>query len=419
MQLASESIIRRGVTDRPVPIFLLGPNLTLGGTEGQFVEIACRLDRSRWTPYISCVRAEGPRRARLDAAGVHAWSCGNGSFKSPHAATAVVRLAGFLRHHRIQVVHCFDFYSNILGVPAARLARVPLVIASQRDLGNLRPVLQQRLQNAALRLADCVTVNTQTVAEGLARAGIVPSTRIVVIPNGVDLTRFSGTPAEVPPSGCLRIGTLSVLRPEKGLADFIRAAGHVKGRYPDARFLIWGDGPLRAPLERLIHESALSGEVTLAGATLEPETALRQLDIFVLPSLSEACSNALLEAMATGRAVIATRVGGNPALIEDEVTGLLVPPGDPVALANAIIRLMEEPGLAAALAARAQRRVVAELGLDRMLARVDALYAGALTNGGGSASRPSLPYDARRAPRGPQRAALFLRAITKWGRRQD
>jgi glycosyltransferase involved in cell wall biosynthesis len=291
----------------------------------------------------------------------------------------ILKLASFLRAHRIRLVHCFDIYSNILGVLAARLARVPVVIASQRDLGNLRPPLQRRIRNVALRLADYVVVNTKAVAETLEKAGVVAPTRIVVIPNGVDDTRFSGTPGEDRPPGRAIIGTLAVLRPEKGLLDFVRAAGQVIERFPQARFLMWGEGPLRAPLEGLIRDLGLSGAVSLAGATLEPEAALRQLDIFVLPSLSEACSNALLEAMATGRAVVATRVGGNPILVEDQVTGLLVPPGDPLALAKAVIRLIEDPALAAALAARAQKRVRAEFGIDRMLERLQAFYDRALT----------------------------------------
>lgn len=363
-------------SSRRLPVLLLGNDLTLGGTEGQFVEIACRLDRSRWEPHVSCVRAEGPRRAQLDAAGVGVWSCGPNSLKSPRLAAAVLKLARFLRAHRIDLVHSFDFYSNILGVPAARLARVPAVIASQRDLGDLRPRLQRRLHNIVLRLADYVVVNTDIVAERIAKAGVVAPTRIVVIPNGVDGARFSGRPggdSDRRP-GRIVIGTLAVLRPEKGLGDFVRAARHVAERFPEARFVIWGDGPLRADLERTVRDVGLSGAVALAGATLEPEAALKTLDIFVLPSLSEACSNALLEAMATGRAVVATRVGGNPALVEDQVTGLLVPPGDPAALAKAVIRLIEDPALAAELGARAQRRVLAEFGIDRMLARFEALY---------------------------------------------
>jgi glycosyltransferase involved in cell wall biosynthesis len=121
--------------------------------------------------------------------------------------------------------------------------------------------------------------------------------------------------------------------------------------------------------------------VEFRGATAQPEAALRDLDIFVLPSISEACPNALLEAMTIGLPVVATRVGGIPALVEDGKTGLLVPPGDPLSLARAIIRLIEDPGLAAALAARAREHVQNEFGLDRMLARIEALYDRALTDG--------------------------------------
>src|SRR2546425_810882 len=372
---------RVGPSWRP-SILLLGANLNFGGTEGQFVEIACRLDRSRWDLHVSCVRAEGPQRAKLDAANVRAWSCGSGSFKSPRFAVAVLKLAGFLRAHRIRLVHSFDFYSNIMAVPAARLARVPAVIASQRDLGDLRPPLQRRLHNVVLRLADYVVVNAERVAERIAKAGIAEPTRIAVIPNGVDLTRFSGTAREDGRAGRIVIGTLAMLRAEKGLVDFVQAAGRVVERFPEARFVIWGEGPLRADLERLIRDLGLRGAVTLPGVTLEPETAVRQLDIFVLPSLSESCSNALLEAMATGRAVVATCVGGTPALVEDEVTGLLVPPGDPAALAKAVIRLIEAPALAAGFAARAEERVRAEFSMDRMLARLEALYDKALAKRG-------------------------------------
>ncbi|TMB73171.1 MAG: glycosyltransferase [Chloroflexi bacterium] len=361
-------------------ILLLGNVLTPGGTEGQFVEIACGLDRSRWDLHVGCVRAEGPLRTKLEAAGLRVLSCvGGSSFKSPRFAASVLRLASFLRAHRIRLIHSFDFYSNLLGVPAARLARVPVVIASQRDLGDLRPPLQRRLHNVVLGLADRVAVNAEIVAEGAAKTGIVASSRIVVIPNGVDTARFCGAPVETRPPGRVIVGTVAMLRPEKGLMDLVRAAGHVVDHFPEARFLIWGEGPLRLPLEALIRELGLSGVVTIAGATLEPETTLRRMDIFVLPSLSEACSNSLLEAMATGRPIVATRVGGTPALVEDEATGLLVPPADPAALAKAVIRLIEEPALAARLAARAQQRARAEFGIDRMLERIEGLYHQALS----------------------------------------
>jgi glycosyltransferase involved in cell wall biosynthesis len=362
-------------------IFLLGDSLKIGGTEGQFAEMACGLDRSRWEVDVSCLRAEGPLRARLEAAGIRPWSCGSGSLKSPRAALSVLRLARHLRRRRIDVVHSFDFYSNVLGVPAARLARVPVVIASQRDLGDLRAHRQRLAHRVALRLADHVLVNSRAVADRLEQERTLPADRVVLIPNGVDAARFRPAADRRPvDSGPITVGTLANLRPEKGVADIVHAAAIVREQCANVRFAIIGDGPLRADLEWLIRAHHLEQWVELRGATTDPAAALRELDVFVLASHSEACSNGLLEAMATGLAVVATNVGGNPCLVDDERTGLLVPPADPVGLAKAIVRLVEEPALAAQFGARALDRV-AEFSVARMLAALEAFYDRTLSGG--------------------------------------
>jgi len=254
------------------------------------------------------------------------------------------------------------------------------VIASQRELGDLRSPLRQHVHRVVLSLADYIVINSPAVAERLKRHRVVSPERIELIPNGVNLARFS--PAPIRPRllrGKVTVGTLANLRPEKGLADFMRAVRLVREQCPDARFLIWGDGPLRTDLESLVSQLGLSGAVQFRGATDEPEVALHELDIFVLPSFSEACSNALLEAMAAGLAVVTTRVGGNPALVEHETSGLLVPPGDSAALARAIIRLLENPQLAEELGASARDMVHSNFGLEQMLSRVQALYERALS----------------------------------------
>jgi glycosyltransferase involved in cell wall biosynthesis len=357
----------------------MGDSLIFGGTEGQFVEVVRGLNRSRWGVHVGCLRAEGPHRARLEAAGLRPLSYGRGSFRSPRFALAVVGLARSLREHRIRLVHSFDFYSNILGGLAARLARVPAVIASQRELGDLRSPLQRRVHGVALRLAGYVVVNSEAVAERLRASGTVARQRIVLIPNGVDLTRFAPAPGSAAfRSDRVNVGTLAMLRPEKAIGDLVRAALAVRARCPAARFVIWGEGPCRPELERLVRELGLEQVVELRGATAQPEAVLRDLDIFVLSSISEACPNALLETMATGIPVVATRVGGIPTVVEEGKTCLLVPPGNPAALAQAIMRLVEDPVLAAALVARARERVRSEFGLDRMLARIEALYDRAL-----------------------------------------
>ena len=130
-------------------VLLMGDTLNFGGTEGQFVEVACGLPSARWDVDVACMRAEGPLRPRLEAAGLRPWSYGRGSLRSPRFIGGVRALARHLRERRVQIVHCFDFYSNVMGVPAARLAGVPVVIATGK------------LQGDQIVGVDCITEKEQ------------------------------------------------------------------------------------------------------------------------------------------------------------------------------------------------------------------------------------------------------------------
>jgi glycosyltransferase involved in cell wall biosynthesis len=201
---------------------------------------------------------------------------------------------------------------------------------------------------------------------------------VTIIPNGVDLARFSPREAGSNPENGLVVGAMSNLRPEKGLADLIRALGIVRDLGLKGRVVIYGEGPSRGELETLISGLNLDHWVSLPGTTKEPEAALRNLDVFVLPSVSESCSNALMEAMATGLPVIATAIGGNPTLVEADRTGLLVPPGDAAALARAIARLIEDRDLAARLGERARAQAHRLFSMELMVSRTEELYARSL-----------------------------------------
>jgi glycosyltransferase involved in cell wall biosynthesis len=374
-------------------VLLLGDTLNFGGTEGQFAGVACGLDRSRWDLDVACVRAEGVFRDRLERVGLRPWSLGPASFKSPGLALAILRLAAHLRRRRVRLIHCFDFYSNIVGVPAARLARTPVVIASQRDMGDIRHRSQQLIHSIALRRATHVLVNSEAIAARLTHLRAAREGRLGVIHNGVDLTRFAPAAPAVNGGQIVTVGTIAMLRPEKGLTQLVEAAAIVARSATRARFVIWGEGPLRGQLEARIGTLRLKGIVEMPGATRTPEKVLKECHIFVLPSLSEACSNVVLEAMATGLPVVGTRVGGTPALVEEHRTGLLVPPGNAEELAQAILRLVETPAAAAEMGTQGRRRALAEFGMDRMLERVDAFYCGALGSvHGAPAPRPTVQH---------------------------
>jgi L-malate glycosyltransferase len=358
-------------------VLLMGDTLNLGGTEGQFVELGRGLDRSRWLLHVACVLAEGPLRARLEQAGVEPWSCGGGSFLSPRFVPTVLHLARRMRALGVDLLHSFDFYSNILAIPAARLARVPVIIASQRDLGELRPRYQHRVHATVLNLATHVLVNSTAVAERLQGTRAARTGRLSVIYNGVDVARFAPPDAGAPDERTV-VGVLANLRPYKGLRQLVEAAAHVIRTIPRTRFEIWGDGPLRPELEARIQALGLGYAIRLNGATKAPEDALRRCHVFVHPSLSEASSNVVLEAMATGLPVVATTAGGTPVLVEQDRSGLLVPPGDARALAQALVSVLNDSALAARLATAARARAVTEFAMERMLQRVEALYLRAL-----------------------------------------
>jgi L-malate glycosyltransferase len=375
---------------RRPPILLVGDTLSMGGTEQQFTEIARGLARAGWDIRVTCLRAEGPLRARLEDVGIELWSCGEGSLKSPTLVRSIWRLSRYIRHEKIGIVHSFDFYSNLYGVLAAKIARIGVVIASQRDLGNLRTLAQQRINLMMLRLAHRVLANSEAAAARVRESTRVRPEHLVVVRNGVDTVRFRPGESAGGARHVRVFGAVANLRPEKGLTDLVRAAALVRAEHPDVHLVIWGEGPLRPTLEALIQHLGLDHVVELRGHAQEAEKALSTVDAFILPSLSESCSNSLIEAMAMGLPVIASSTGGNPELVLDGRSGLLARPGDPADLARAMARIMNDPAVAAGLASEAAQRARTEFSLPRMLAGIEALYTSVLS-GRRTARLPALP----------------------------
>jgi glycosyltransferase involved in cell wall biosynthesis len=302
-----------------------------------------------------------------------------------------LRLSRQLRRDRIQVLHTYNFYPTVFAVPVARLLGVPIVV-SIRDIGVYLSPRQRRVQRLVCRLADRIVANADAVKQWLVAEGYDPA-KITVIRNGIELERFAG----VGPNGHLRrelglatsdriVAVLSRLVPMKGIEDFLDAAPLVARQVPTARFLIIGDGHIvkdgavvpdlayRRTLEQRAQLLGLGDRVVFAGLRLDVPDLLASVAVSVLPSLSEGLSNVLLESMAAGLPVVATRVGGNAEVVEDERTGLLVPPRDPTALAQAICRLLESQDLAASFGRAGRRRVAEHFSVARLVADTEQLY---------------------------------------------
>ena len=290
-----------------------------------------------------------------------------------HAAgpAALLRLVRIMRAFRPDVVITRGLNADILGRMAATIARVPVVIVWKHNTGH---IYRGALEIVSERALDPFTDRYFAVAEGqvpyLTGELGWPERKIRVIHNGVNPAAFPYAPERPrergPRVGARHrpgetvVGILAVFRPEKDHETFLRAARIVADRVPGARFLLAGDGPGRAELEDLTHELGLEDRVVFAGLRSDVEAILGLLDVVVLSSFTIECfPYAILEAMAMGVPAVCTAVGGLPEMIEEGVTGRLVPPQRPEALADGIVNVLSDPERARAMG-RAARRAAAE-----------------------------------------------------------
>ncbi len=359
----------------------------IGGTERHVASLADGLDHSRFELEFGCLRRSGEFLEQLEARGLPVREYAVARLYGPHALAQQLRFARHLRRQRIQIMHSYNFYPNVFAIPAARLARTPVVVASIRDTGAHLTPRQLRVQRLACRLADHILVNAEAVRQWLTDEGYNPS-RISVIRNGLDLSRFASRGEDTSlrrelgiPDGAPLVAMLSRLSRMKGVEDFLDAAATVAARFQTAHFLVIGDNinpdgsEYRRELESRAARLGLKDRVVFTGFRLDVPRLLSAVTVSVLPSLSEGLSNTILESMAAGAPVVATRVGGSPEALEDGVDGLLVPPRDSAALSRTISWVLEHPEAAREMGRRARARVAQEFSLVRMIRETECLYA--------------------------------------------
>jgi glycosyltransferase involved in cell wall biosynthesis len=360
---------------RPYPIAFLLTSFDVGGTERQMVELMRRLDRHDFEVHVACVHRGGPLEARAIEGAASIACFPIAGFARPSAVQQMLSFARWCRRIDAQIVHTCELYANILGLPGAALAGVRVRIGNRREL--LTPDKRRAhitAQRLAYRAAHAVVANSTAAAEQLRGEGVPPA-RIRVIPNGVDCDLFAVPPRERP---IRRLVTVANLRLEKGHDTLIAAFSLLASRHPDIELLFVGDGPLRSTLVRQVNLRGLRSRIRFLGERPDISSQLATADLFVLPSRTEACPNAVLEAMSSGLPIVATRVGGVPELIEDGADGLLVSADAPGELANAIEALIEHPARAAALGRAARVKAEQRFSFDRMIDGFEHLYLSAL-----------------------------------------
>jgi glycosyltransferase involved in cell wall biosynthesis len=361
-------------------------HLKVGGAQRHLYEVLRRLDRSRFTPRVYCLKRRGQIVQSLERLGVEVTDLEIGdSLSTPKSLLRLLEFAQHLRKEGISLLHCYLPRASFFGAIAGRIARVPVVVISKRSLEPSTKIIRW-----ADRWADAVLANSQQVWRHAVEVEKCRPDKLRLLVNGIDIERYRSTSF----NGFSRqgpvVGTVLRLEPIKGPEVFIEAAKRIVDEMPETRFMIIGDGSMRASLERLSRSLRVADRVEYLGERDDVEVILPTLSIFILPSLVEGMSMALLEAMAAARPIVATAVGGNLDLIRDGQNGLLIPPGDPEAMARAALQLIRNPEWAERLGQAARAVVVNDHSADRMVRRLEKIYKELLQRTGLEDSRQSL-----------------------------
>lgn len=359
------------IGDRKLKVAYVVPDLGIGGAERHVTTLMSHLDRERFDPMVICLGRQGELFASLAASGVPAVALER---SKRQALACLFDLVQHLREASPDVVIVRGYNAEVLGRIAAVLARVPRVIVWVHNCGDLEP------RGSFRRICDVALDHVTDAYFGVADAQksylidvlSYPERKVRIIHNGVDLSPFlggsdNGVRGELGiRDDELVVGILAALRPEKDHETFLRAASLISQGSPKARFVIVGAGAGRASLESLAVELGLAERVVFTGARNDVPALLASMDVFVLCSFTIECfPMALLEAMASSLPAVCTGVGGVGELLDDGVTGYLVPPRDPGALAERLSSLLESQNQRRQFGAAARARVKAEFTLSK------------------------------------------------------
>jgi sugar transferase (PEP-CTERM/EpsH1 system associated) len=362
---------------RPLKLVHLLQGLEIGGLEIMAMHLLEGLDPARFQTQVIGYDTLGPLALRLELGGI---PCQLLKRRPGVDLRYIVQLARVLVTIRPDILHLHNPTAFFYGALAGRLASVTHIVYTEHGRDFASSKRNKFIHRMLARLVDRVVVVAESSRRVLETEGVPPK-RITTIHNGIDAAHFLvdedrwGQRAKL---GFTReqplLGIVARLDPIKNHAALLRAMPLILQAFPDANLLVIGEGPLRTELERLSDELGVREHVHFLGVRDDVPELLSILDVAVLCSLSEGLSLTLLEECAAGKPVVATRVGGNPEIVADGQTGLLVPVGDDAALAQAINRLLADPEYAQSMGQAARQRFMAEFTLERMVACYVELY---------------------------------------------
>jgi glycosyltransferase involved in cell wall biosynthesis len=332
---------------------------------------------------VGALSMKGPLLKELYQAGVPVMNLSSkGRLLGLSGLARAVRLSLFLRRHHFDLVHAHDLWSNLLAVPSARAAGIP-VIVSQRNLGDGKWFSTWRggIFRFLQKRATLVLANAGAVRDLLISRDRLSPAKVKVVHNGVEWERFANVNARrtdlLPGTENRRIVVVvaNMYSATKGHGYLIDAATRILRAVPEACFVLVGDGSLRVQLERQARDRGVSEAFLFLGCRSDVAELLACSEIALLPSLAEGLPNSVLEYMSAGLPIIATRQGGIPELIANDYDGILVPPADSDALATAVIRLLRDPESRRRLGFAARERARHEFTFERLTRRLEQLYS--------------------------------------------
>ncbi|TQK50650.1 glycosyltransferase involved in cell wall biosynthesis [Streptomyces sp. SLBN-118] len=372
-------------------VCLMIGQLGLGGAEKQIVILARGLVARGIETTLFLLSNRGPREEELAGSGVTIISLGYRGITRPWVdlrralndtaagLRAFVRLVAHLRRARPQVLHAYLFHCYIAAAPAARLARVPVCVAGRRSLGTFKEGrrVQLAVERVATGMTHLVVANAHAVAEDAMRQEGLPRDKIAVIHNGMEERDFRAVSPAHLTTDLPVVLCVANLRTYKGHQYLLDAVSRLGQRKQPCTLVLIGEGPQRPDLEQ--QAERLGIDARFLGHRTDVAAFLARADVVVLPSLQEGLSNAVMEAMAAGRPVVATAVGGTPELLCDR--GVLVPPADAEALAEGLHWMLTDHAASARLGKAAREWALEHLSADTMVERHVSLYRRLLERG--------------------------------------
>lgn len=354
----------------PVRVVFLLEDLEYGGTQRQAVELARRVDPGRFRVELWVLRAGDDLASLARDGGIPVVWLSRSRRVGP---VSLLNLARRLHRDPPQVLMLLTVIPNIWGRLFGRWARVPVIVGNCR--GGAAP--QRQHERWLWPLADHILCNSALIRDHLVFRCRVPARRLSVVANGVDTDFFRPAGEGLPPEPPV---VLSVARlvPDKDHETLIAAFSRLHQAFPQARLWLVGNGPRRQAVEQLVSLNGLASRVNFLPTCPDLRPYYHRAAVLALSSVAEALPNVVLEAMACGLPVVATRVGGLPEAVVPEETGLLVPPRAPEALAAALGRILADPELRSRMGRRGRQRALADFSWPLMVARHEELWSSLL-----------------------------------------